>query len=884
MKQIELYIDRQLCDVGNAKDFNIDLKRQFINPAELSVKDAQKSYEIELPATETNNRIFKHVNIEEVSGKFTRYYDALLIVGGITILDGQFRMSEITPHSYKGNLGVPAKKTVSELFGDMTLANLKPWTTPFRGSESISSYNKLTDQIPDCIFPLVIYGLFNKSAEGNREEIDSNTTFSLTDFPPSINCMETIKRIFDAKNMEISGSAFNDERLTNLYMSYANSNEYAMPFNYGDMASVSLSGKWTNCNTQIAGGKIDDWMNINEDKEDNEDIDPNDHDARILYYNKNLFNLKSEVGNTITIGNNDAEMYRDNKIIVPYSGLYKIVLNANIMLDQTHSGRDWRATNSDGTTSVIVVSPQKGSGSSSNIKSHRFEVKLLRSIDGEEIDNKELKWDNRFHWNNQSQDPSTTSGLPQSYSGVYPEAGGVNFIDPAQNKNYLCGLAWGKTLRDGWRADYNPRDTQPVYGNPTAIKNGKTNLPFGEKHQAIAATQSNRYGYLGGETGPDPVYNVSVANAPACYAKLTEASAFKGEGQVSQVVWLNAGEELTLHTVSDEASLSHKRGWIHHSLTFDLSVSFFKENADWIKIDADHNSTGNMNWNDDTDLKGNIDLTRFLPQTAKANDWVENFCKAFNLQLTQTEETRFELNTKPQQSINTSLTIDLDRRANVNHRTNSSLQLPALYDIGFTCKDNEQGYQLSDKDTGGGKFYTDSMETSKIEQKSNFSYNWFKSTDDSTKNKSFDFPIITEQEIWNTAESYTELRKKKYFNQPQRFWYRQQDADRFYPVRIGSSNNATDTILLSEKYAGEKDMVLNYKNEPDSILRNYFTIFADAGNHYTEVECFLLPEEYSILGHSLVRFNGDTYYASEIDGYDPLGQNKARLKLIRKTI
>ncbi|MDH6309607.1 hypothetical protein M2451_001973 [Dysgonomonas sp. PFB1-18] len=52
--------------------------------------------------------------------------------------------------------------------------------------------------------------------------------------------------------------------------------------------------------------------------------------------------------------------------------------------------------------------------------------------------------------------------------------------------------------------------------------------------------------------------------------------------------------------------------------------------------------------------------------------------------------------------------------------------------------------------------------------------------------------------------------------------------------------------------------------------------------HYTIVNCYLSPEEYKDLGRSLVKLNGDLYYAAEIDGYDPLGKKPGTIKLIRQ--
>ena len=85
---IELYIGDRLCDIGNPENLGIYLKRVFIKPSELSMKDAQKSYEISLPATPSNNEIFNYANVEEVQGKFKVYDNARLYIDGVLILFG----------------------------------------------------------------------------------------------------------------------------------------------------------------------------------------------------------------------------------------------------------------------------------------------------------------------------------------------------------------------------------------------------------------------------------------------------------------------------------------------------------------------------------------------------------------------------------------------------------------------------------------------------------------------------------------------------------------------------------------------------------------------------------------------------------------------------
>ena len=132
MASIELYINQQLCEIENPENFSVYLKRQLLNPAELSIKDAQRSYDITLPATGINNAIFGYLNTEEVKGKFSELYDAQLLVNGIRIFDGKFKMSEITKDSYKGNLGIPAQKTIKDIFGEMKMNEAGEWKIQFK--------------------------------------------------------------------------------------------------------------------------------------------------------------------------------------------------------------------------------------------------------------------------------------------------------------------------------------------------------------------------------------------------------------------------------------------------------------------------------------------------------------------------------------------------------------------------------------------------------------------------------------------------------------------------------------------------------------------------------------------------------------------------------
>lgn len=88
---------------------------------------------------------------------------------------------------------------------------------------------------------------------------------------------------------------------------------------------------------------------------------------------------------------------------------------------------------------------------------------------------------------------------------------------------------------------------------------------------------------------------------------------------------------------------------------------------------------------------------------------------------------------------------------------------------------------------------------------------------------------------------------------------------------------------VSNTFNQDKILNLDYKNKSNSILTTYFTVVASNDTNYTEIECYLTPDEYDRLdGSNLVKWNGDLYYISSIEGYDITEKNKTKLKLIRK--
>lgn len=1035
--KIELYIDKQLCDISDPDKFSVYLKRQLYNPTELNTKDAQASYSITLPASTTNNRIFGFANVEEVRGKFGHLYDAELIVNGIKILVGKFRLNEINRDSYKGNLGIPAPITVKEIFKDKYMNQLDEWIIKIdntKGLDFITQINK--KDTPPCIFPFVLYGLMPRDpnvppmykGELQTEDFealykerykyiyDENVRLGIEDIPASVNCLQMLKQIFENEKYELGGSAFSDERLKNLYVSYKNPNDYPQGWNWGDLGEMKIKGSWRTAYTE--NGR--DYNNFERQFIKNSD----DYGE---YFNINLFDSNNLViddiqdnGTNVTYAQYK-DKYTDDKghhlqrkklnIHIPKSGYYKVHLYCHDLQLNTVSSQYEFPDNG-----LIFASTYQANERHNDFRRSRYELQLMRDYGESDFNNVNI-----VGLYNNPQFPQTHYENRDKAVKYYPFQNEALVVDPAVNQNFICGLRWG-SHQDG--GEWNGKDEYEnnnvsssdylVYASPNYmfIANGFSwDKTFSQKKKILCAYDSSAYGvyenidaesYVRLENnyhkyGVEDIVDKEIEGSEEdengkkpTEVKITykwdedikirhgmfedypprdtnDSNKFKpinrvrnggdgmqyvkGNGTVECIIWLEKGEQLALCLAGDMADRrGGKKRWdeciaIINNLEFSLHIEPFRSDIEWNNFDSQGNAMTNINeqlkWypekeengEDKVDpgfRKGSINLIEFLPSNVKADEWIEHFCKAFNLALVNTGERRFELNVKQADlPSDVNRLIDIDNRAHVVHHSNQPLSLPRVYKLGFTNSTDEEGYYRSERtnrekphipiETGGGEFYTGSIDTNTIEQTSNFSYCWYRQLyrvdkkeeeDERYKDKHIipliKVPIITDHEIWDWADDYKEMVSKQYFDKSQRFWFK--TGTRRFPLGMQGikkeekeekQTRALDNPLprkhaeiavvsnsfkkldeeLDEELDGELE--LSYENKPNTLLNKYFFLL-DNNTNYTEIECYLTPEEYEKINLCLVKFNGDLYNVASVDGYDPMCRKPAKLQLIPK--
>jgi hypothetical protein len=285
-----------------------------------------------------------------------------------------------------------------------------------------------------------------------------------------------------------------------------------------------------------------------------------------------------------------------------------------------------------------------------------------------------------------------------------------------------------------------------------------------------------------------------------------------------------------------------------------------------------------MDWNDDSNFsRDTIDLVGFLDAGTNTDDFIDNFCKTFNLSLVQLDAQTFSLDIKQNKTGTSNVFIDFDKIASVAQKENTPLGIPSRYVLGFAIDTEEEGFAETNY-TGGGVYDTGATEENIITQTSQFSYNWYKAI---TKTETggdivINLPIISKAEAWQPSISYADAMVKRYTDLSQRFMYWAGQL----PGTYSYAGAALNIAQVSNERPG---IILNYEDQLFTILDNYFYLLISAESDFTNIKAILTPVQYAQLdGSRFVRFNGDKYRVAELGAYDPYGNNQTSIKLIRE--
>lgn len=353
---VELWVNKQKVELDSQESVNIRFNNVIFDPTKITSTQAEYSFEFELPCTPVNNRIFDFANDLAKLNKFHSRWDAELYADGNLIFTGTLTLNSVKDKKYHANLVSIKNNTLEDIFGEAVMTDIRKfdgthWEIPFDGAGdsgyTINYYN--AQKRNDVCFPLVSYGVFQKSPSGttagesdedalkvytSKFDMDKYNRWYIESFYPSISMLETMKRCYEFKGYSVAGDAFQDTFLKDVFMSVNLADGQAPTYNLGNpkfgsvslSASISTSGK-TCYQQELNYPYFKVFGNVSE----NGMLD------NVTEYNMSSVMLYDVLADGNVTVNSPTYLYQPNEhiIVIPASGFYKIQMTATTTLNST---------------------------------------------------------------------------------------------------------------------------------------------------------------------------------------------------------------------------------------------------------------------------------------------------------------------------------------------------------------------------------------------------------------------------------------------------------------------------------------------------------------------------------------------------------------------
>lgn len=466
--------------------------------------------------------------------------------------------------------------------------------------------------------------------------------------------------------------------------------------------------------------------------------------------------------------------------------------------------------------------------------------------------------------------------------------------DPFANPNFICGFS-------------------SLNMSPAVIKNGTSwNKSVGDFNQSHFRCNGYVRRYRnGGEEQTQ--YNETTLQCPLTdYFSAKDSLSCKG--RVTCVVELKKNDRISLELVTRYYYGVRRRisvigpngrqsireteadGTYNVRFDYDLTITPYTDKKDqYINVkDLPYLPSDEVKKNGwGTQLR----LGKFMNSKEKASDFVNNFIKTFNLEYIQ--DGKNIIINKAKKDFSTMAYVDLDDRVNTSDITFKRIEYPNSMQVKWSIDEEEAGayrsidtveHQGADNwkdyiDRGSEKVYMDTTnESADTSLDSKFSYTWYQDFNyvDFDRNtfienghvSTFRLPLISKDEYFivqnDDAMQHDGLSLK------QRLWFR--DKPKADTLMMWNGDEAVVTIP-TDTYG---ETTLNLKRQTGSVLDRYFNIVPMVDSNFAEVEVYLTPFEYMQLKKGAVaKIDNDLYIVSEITAFDPTGNNRTTLKLIK---
>lgn len=917
---IELVVNGVNVDIESQESINIRINNVLYDPSALSSKQAEYSFSFDLPATPKNNKLFAYANNLSSMNKFIKTYDAKLYVDGQMLFSGSLTLNKYKDNKYNVNLVTIRAIDYDEIFGDTKMNELE-WEIPFNGADSINDYNSRLET--DVVFPLVSYGAFQKvpifsDDVGNdytsKFDLDQYNRWYIESFYPSTKVLTTVKKCFEQKGYYVDGDVFQDIFLNNIYQSVNLADEQKPKYNIG----LPAFGKVDVSITARTGG--DDYY----EQELGFQYMPTSTVNRSVYYNfpaVRLYNLLNS--QTKTINQPKSYMYQPNEglIVIPADGFYRIDLDVDYINQTIEEISASRYCYGDSNTTPYEINCEQMSDMREVTP---VEIQLVKNYDN---DLELIKGRLNVTYRNGSPQREVFEGQTnrEQWLTCYPHEDAYMSIYPtkrvergeAKSKRWSrqSSMALGYTYMNQW-TDIMPYDplVNPNFicgvstlsnGVPSVIKNGSSwNRTVTDRVNSFY----NQSGYYwmkkqnGNISYSATTYNQNTytGETPSSYFHSDAASAY---GKVSCTVWLNRNDVLNLFAVQREFHLAESNVPVNYASNISCRLRLEAVSPDSYELLVQRN----YGYNTPVSFPTELQLGEFFNSETEMQEYIQNVVKAFNWDVRQNGN-RITINKKQSFPNKNGCYVDLDGKANSKDASVLPIEYPKSMAVRYKIDKEEYGFEYSvpsDKinledwynyGNSGYSIINLSQKEGASEQNVDipFSYtwyvpfNWYDVTSADTKvwdvPTTLNLPCISKSEYMIDGYDYSESLKHDGYGLAQRFWIR----PRATYCHVWLDVYPQEKVFIYEPtnlYTNYRDVYFNlsYKMNEISILNTYFNITPYLNSNYIELEVYLTANEYNLVKSGAnVRFDSDTYYVTEISGFDPSQNNPTNIKMIKR--
>lgn len=914
---LEIYVNGIPIDLFD-DGVNLRINKVINDPTKINTTQSEYSFTFNLPVTDINAKAFNYANISSKRNKFSGRYKAEVYADNINIFSGTIKVSSVEEGQFKCNLFQTKINTLETIFGETKMNEIN-WKVPFKGVETINEVN--ADTSTKYFFPMVAYSLFNKvpwneTESGNRQYtdkyvVDYSNRFYYNTFVPSMNLVELLKRCCELKGYQLQGDIITDKVLNDIYLSNYIADEQDPLYNYGipEMGEASFNFNFKNTSNTTTRGAMDfieyPLTYIPPYPELSDRNNYKNYDTAFVY-NMMMDDSRAQITEVV----NESKMVVNGGIQIPADGWYEITLNADfgVSIEQGSmtniyqcTGTTWSVENGyerkfgnvtiDYSLEKMPVEIQicKYNTSDGNIENLTHELIYKGDYPHEspwyEFLNTEFITDiGRTARRNQ-----TPYALWVNVNGTTEGMSVTTAVDHWAHPDFVCGLSQSNASRSvayikngySWNSE-DTTETQALYNcNGYYLKNTSTT---GTNYIQSSINQNSLLG----------------TSSTSCIASTTRHS----KGDCKMIIKLHKGDMLV--------PFIQQRGYYNED---GVAKAYLIEATGSFKLRAvapDITSRGKLTYNMNSLFDKELNLGNFNNNQQKISDFINDVQKAFNLSFQQ-DGNNIILN---KQKINDDISapVDIDNKVNTNDAIFNEIEFPRSIEVKYKIDTEEEGFYRSVEDntteeqmqSNNWKDYGDygyekvqisqSDDSQDLNQQLNFSYNWnrdFKILDYSTYDTetsvienylTLSLPVIGKTDWWIEGFDYEGNAANDGRGMTQRMWFRGEQTDIEIPVN--EKYDITDDwykITLTSNYKTyESDIVyLNYNNGVNTLLGKYFNIDVDSGSDEVEIEVYLTPEEYKLISSgSFVHFDDNLYKVLEIQGYDPLGVNATKLKLL----